>query len=908
MLAERAKDLAGAGAGGRCGGGLGGLRRSTAGEAGLHRRLDRRRIDLLEEGQLLRGHHVARDLELAAEVELLRVRLAGAHVHKVSVGHLQGAGRLGGLPRVDGAAGQVEGPGAPRIGELELEDHTDLLGVLGACDVLAHGDEDVRGARGRRGRGRSGGSTTGSSAGGDPGFGVGLDHRGVDVLEEEELLRGEHVALDLELAAEVEVVRVDLAGAHRHEVGVADLEGALGLGRLAGADGAGLEIEGPGAVGILDLEEVDDADLLGLVAAGDVVADRREDVGRGRLGARRGGRSRGGGDGRRLGLGLGDLAVELDRGVGDDDAVALLDLGPEDHPGRRLDPHLGDQGLAREDAVGEADLDALELARVVVELPQDRPASVAEGAQAVEDRPIKAEGLGEVGVDVERVPVAAEAVEERLVGVDDLLDLGVGLAIRGDVDVGGGPSIAAPTTSAADERGQLVVDQLLPGLVARRDREDDGGVLALVEDVLDRDAVRQLGVRRQGPLELGVLLAVEEAVEAEVEPGRHHALLGLVEDRVDPGDHRVGRQRDEAVAVHLEDVAQLVVVERILGRADAEGVEGEIMGGVGGGDRLRLVAEREVDVDEAVAALARPGLDVREDRRERLGDLAGVGGRAEVDDSGPLALDVVGADVAAEADAQALGPLPAQLGEEAAADLEEAAALLTLLVGEPGDERADVLGAERVDQVLGEDGLGHPRAGDRGDGVDVDAALATLDREGVGQAVEAELGHRVVGLAEVAVDPGGGGRVDDPAVALLAHHRPRRVGDPERAEHVHLVDEVPVGLGHLGEGDVAEDAGVVDDDVDPAEGVDGGLDDRGALGDRVVVGDGLAAGGDDLRDDRVCRCGTLASAPSVTAEVVDDDLRPAAREEEGVGAAETVARASDDRDFAVVPKLACHDL
>ena len=39
------------------------------------------------------------------------------------------------------------------------------------------------------------------------------------------------------------------------------------------------------------------------------------------------------------------------------------------------------------------------------------------------------------------------------------------------------------------------------------------------------------------------------------------------------------------------------------------------------------------------------------------------------------------------------------------------------------------------------------------------------------------------------------------------------------------VDEVPVVLGHLGEGHVPEDAGVVVDDVDPGQGVLGLLDD-----------------------------------------------------------------------------------
>jgi hypothetical protein len=77
------------------------------------------------------------------------------------------------------------------------------------------------------------------------------------------------------------------------------------------------------------------------------------------------------------------------------------------------------------------------------------------------------------------------------------------------------------------------------------------------------------------------------------------------------------------------------------------------------------------------------------------------------------------------------------------------------------------------------------------------------------------------------------------------------VGDAERTEHVDLVDQVPVGLRHLLERDVAQDPGVVDQDVDLAERVDRGLDDLVAVLDRVVVRDGVAALVLDLGDDLV---------------------------------------------------------
>ena len=63
---------------------------------------------------------------------------------------------------------------------------------------------------------------------------------------------------------------------------------------------------------------------------------------------------------------------------------------------------------------------------------------------------------------------------------------------------------------------------------------------------------------------------------------------------------------------------------------------------------------------------------------------------------------------------------------------------------------------------------------------------------------------------------------------------------------MHLDDRVPLGLGHVDEHAVAQDAGVVDEHVEAAEGVDGLLHDAlgaVAVGDVVAVGDGLAAHG-----------------------------------------------------------------
>ena len=67
-------------------------------------------------------------------------------------------------------------------------------------------------------------------------------------------------------------------------------------------------------------------------------------------------------------------------------------------------------------------------------------------------------------------------------------------------------------------------------------------------------------------------------------------------------------------------------------------------------------------------------------------------------------------------------------------------------------------------------------------------------------------------------------------------------------EVMDLEDEIPVILGHLMERHVAQDAGVVDEDVDASVGVHRRLDDLVAELHRVVVGRCIATSLFDLGD------------------------------------------------------------
>ena len=111
-----------------------------------------------------------------------------------------------------------------------------------------------------------------------------------------------------------------------------------------------------------------------------------------------------------------------------------------------------------------------------------------------------------------------------------------------------------------------------------------------------------------------------------------------------------------------------------------------------------------------------------------------------------------------------------------------------------------------------------------------DAVAAELDRSDLGERGDAGLGGAVVGLAGVGVDARHRSGVDQPRVdglAGLGTLSPVGSGMVARREcalQMHADHRVPLFLGHGEEHSVAEDSRVVDEDVQPPEGVDGLLD------------------------------------------------------------------------------------
>ena len=168
------------------------------------------------------------------------------------------------------------------------------------------------------------------------------------------------------------------------------------------------------------------------------------------------------------------------------------------------------------------------------------------------------------------------------------------------------------------------------------------------------------------------------------------------------------------------------------------------------------------------------------------------------------------------------------------------------------------------------------------------AELAQLDCQGLGEALDAGLGGRVVGLTAVALG-GRGGQVDDPAMALGSHMRLGGFGHQERAAQVDVHDGVPVLDRHLEDQVVADDAGIVDQDGRGTklhrDSFHGSLDLIG-LADVDTHGEGTATG----RRDRQHRLGARAFI-----EVQDCDRVSVLRQTNGRCGSDASGCAGDDR-------------
>ena len=150
---------------------------------------------------------------------------------------------------------------------------------------------------------------------------------------------------------------------------------------------------------------------------------------------------------------------------------------------------------------------------------------------------------------------------------------------------------------------------------------------------------------------------------------------------------------------------------------------------------------------------------------------------------------------------------------------------------------------------LAERGLRHPRPRIRRKTVDRDAVASQLLRRDHRERRDPRLRRAVIRLADVAEDSGRARRVEHTRAHLLARLRalaPVRGRVPGRREVPLQVDadhRVPLVLLHVHEHPVAQNSGVVDEDVQPPERFDRLVDEPFCpreVGHVLAVGDRLA--------------------------------------------------------------------
>ena len=116
---------------------------------------------------------------------------------------------------------------------------------------------------------------------------------------------------------------------------------------------------------------------------------------------------------------------------------------------------------------------------------------------------------------------------------------------------------------------------------------------------------------------------------------------------------------------------------------------------------------------------------------------------------------------------------------------------------------------------------------------------------------------------------------------------------------MHLDHRIPIGLGHGEHHAIAENAGVVDQDVERAERIDRLVDHAlgaGEVADVVAVDDGVASHSGDLCGNVLRGRRIRSGAVGFAAEIVDDHLRAMTCEHERVFTPNAATRTGHDRD------------
>ena len=166
-----------------------------------------------------------------------------------------------------------------------------------------------------------------------------------------------------------------------------------------------------------------------------------------------------------------------------------------------------------------------------------------------------------------------------------------------------------------------------------------------------------------------------------------------------------------------------------------------------------------------------------------------------------------------------------------------------------------------------------------------------IEHQGLTESVEAEFGGVVAGAAAECVLTGEAGDVDDEAAAALAESREGFVGAVEGSIEVEIDVAVPIFHRHLADFPEDTETGIVDEDVEAAEGVVNGFEERADLVGAADIG-GMA---EDFAASAEFGAGALDGFFGSAAESNGGALVQQAFDD---GPADSAGAAGDERDFA----------
>ena len=125
---------------------------------------------------------------------------------------------------------------------------------------------------------------------------------------------------------------------------------------------------------------------------------------------------------------------------------------------------------------------------------------------------------------------------------------------------------------------------------------------------------------------------------------------------------------------------------------------------------------------------------------------------------------------------------------------------------------------------------------------------------------------------------------------------------------MHIEHLAEIIMAHLHKSLVAQDTGVVDEDVDPAPALldDGDhLVDRSGIGDAGAIGHGFATQGGDFIDHELCRRQRTARTVARAAEVINHDFGTAPGQIKRISAAKATTGPGNDGDTIIKTQSHC---